>query len=64
MRSAALAQTVRKPDCFRQAIGYMQQRCTDLDSLEEDKISCEMYLGYAHTSRLTKALSCNLYDSV
>jgi hypothetical protein len=43
MISAALAQNVNKPDCFRTAIGHMQQRCADLDGLEEEKIACEIY---------------------
>ena len=64
MRSAALAQTANKPDCFRQAIGYMQQRCADLDRLEEDKISCGVNFGAAHTPKLTKVSSCNCYDLV
>jgi hypothetical protein len=64
MRSAALAQTANKPDCFRQAISHMQQRCADLDRLEEDKISCGMNLGTAHISRLTKVSSCDFYDFV
>ena len=64
MGSAALAQTANKPDCFRQAIGYMQQRCSDLDRLKEDKISCRMNLGAAHTPRLTKMFSCDFHDLV
>lgn len=42
MRSAALAQTIRKPDCFRQEISRMQHQCADLDELEEEKISCNI----------------------
>jgi len=64
MKPAALAQTAKKPDCFRQAIGYMQQRCTDLDKLEEDKISCKIHAGYTHTSRLMKVSSCDFHDPV
>lgn len=64
MRSAALTRTANKPDCFRQAIGYMQQRCADLDRLEEDKIYCRMYLDAAHTPGLTTISSCDLYDLV
>ena len=64
MRSPALAQAANKPDCFRRAIGYMQQRCADLDRLEEDKISCEMDPGSTHTPRLTKVASCDFYDPV
>jgi len=54
MKSAALAQTANKPDCFHQAIGYMQQRCTDLGRLEEDKISCKIHAGCTHAFRLMK----------
>jgi len=54
MRSAALAQTAGEPDCFRQAIGYMQQRCADLDRFEEEKISCKKYRDHAHILRLIK----------
>lgn len=64
MRSAALAQAANKPDCFRQATGYMQQRCADLDRLEEDKISCEIYLDSVHTPRLIKIPSRYFYDTV
>jgi len=64
MRSAALAETTHEPDCFRQAVGYMQHRCTDLDRLEGDKISCKAYLGHAHTVRLIKLSSCDFYDPV
>ena len=64
MTLVALARTANKPDCFRQAVSYMQQRCADLDGIEEDKISCGMDLGAVHTPRLTKVSSCDFYDSV
>ena len=55
---------MHRPDCFREATGHMQQRCADLDRLEEEKISCEMYLGYAYTSGLIEAPSCGFHDPV
>lgn len=64
MRSAALSQTAIKPDCFRQATGYMQQRCADLDRLEEDKISCKIYQDEAHTPWLITLPSRDFYDIV
>jgi hypothetical protein len=42
----------------------MEQRCTDLDRFEEDKISCEIYLGCARALKLIKAASCDFYDPV
>ena len=64
MKSAALSQTAIKPDCFRQATGYMQQRCADLDRLEEDKISCKIYQDDVHIPWLIALPSCDFYDIV
>lgn len=66
MRSAALSQRVNKPDCFRRATARMQQRCADLDDVEEEKISCKVYLRISRIqpglSRLPVAISMTLCE--
>ncbi|KAF9788596.1 hypothetical protein BJ322DRAFT_649215 [Thelephora terrestris] len=65
MISAALAQNVNKPDCFRTAIGQMQQRCADLDGLEEEKISfaISMTLCELEIAHLSPPMECRLIQN-